>query len=87
MAGVGAMARSGLVKPAGPLQEGMPRSKRLPSGDAPPEPGTPEFEEKYPNLANEREMDRLRHIRAAREMGATQEQARRHATEEDDEPS
>lgn len=35
----------------------------------------------YPNLAAQREMDRLEHVRRGRAMGLTPEQAERHADE------
>jgi hypothetical protein len=38
--------------------------------------------ERYPNMRAQEEMDREMHIRAARSMGATREQASRHADSE-----
>lgn len=60
------------TKGAGPSRPGS-RHAPVPVGMPP---------DRYPNLRAEREMDRERHIRAAREMGATREQASRHADEE-----
>ena len=59
------------TKGAGPERPG---SRRAEGGSAPLD--------RYPNLRAEREMDRERHVRAAREMGATREQASRHADSE-----
>ncbi|MEA3166768.1 MAG: hypothetical protein QOJ26_1642 [Thermoplasmata archaeon] len=40
------------------------------------------FDERFPNLAAQRDWDRAEHIRAAEEMGATHRQASKHASEE-----
>ena len=68
-------ARSGPAgKGSGPRRVRPLRGKPTPSDAA--------FEDKYPNLAAQREQDRLLHIKAARSMGATREQASRHAAAE-----
>lgn len=38
--------------------------------------------DKYPNLRAHQEMDHVRHVQAAREMGATRKQASEHASAE-----
>ena len=65
-----------MAKPKGPLQ-----------GDGHPdedEEGVPALTDahKYPNLTAMKEMDRLEHVKRAREMGATRNQASEHASEE-----
>jgi hypothetical protein len=61
------------------------KHNRRNKGAGPERPGSRRHEEemvdpdKYPNLRAHQEMDRHLHIKAAREMGATREQASRHA--------
>lgn len=59
-------------KGAGPERPG---SRHTPDGDSEPL-------DRYPNMRAQQEMDRAQHIKAAREMGATREQASRHADSE-----
>lgn len=82
--------------PRSPANAGTPRrrpSRSCPSGHGSgprrvrplrgkPTPSDAAFEERYPNLAAQREQDRLLHIKAARAMGATRKQASRHAAAE-----
>ncbi len=60
-------------KGAGPERPGSrPREAEAEPADA----------DKYPNLRAHEEWDREQHIKAARAMGATREQASRHADQE-----
>lgn len=66
------------------------RANRRNRGAGPERPGSrhaeaeggPEPVDRYPNMRAHEEMDRQEHIKAARAMGATREQASRHADAE-----
>ena len=65
------------------------RPHRRPKGAGPQRDGGGENDavpalvvDKHPNITAQREMDRLEHVRRARDLGTTRKQASRHADDE-----
>lgn len=75
------MVRSRSTRPRRRNRNAGPERRRdEPATAAPEAPGAID-ERKHPNLAAQREMDRLLHVRQARQLGLTRKQASRHADE------